>query len=82
MGIQPGGTQTVVFVFSPLEAKTYFGDIIIESNGGTATKSIWAVAQIVTSIEDGFIDEAAVTVPPTLQLMSLPLTSKSLTIET
>jgi hypothetical protein len=63
-GIEPGASQSIDVTFTPTEAKTYSGDIVFTYNGGTTTTSISAEAQLVTSIDEGFIAAEEVTIFP------------------
>lgn len=62
--IAPSASKSITVSFAPTEAKTYSGDIVISYNGGSGIKSVVAVAEVVTSIDNGFIDEVAVSIYP------------------
>ncbi|KYG72216.1 hypothetical protein MB14_09250 [Roseivirga ehrenbergii] len=62
--IAPSTSKSIAVSFAPTEAKTYSGDIVINYNGGSGIKSVVAVAEIVASIDNGFIDETAVSIYP------------------
>ncbi|WP_323755789.1 putative Ig domain-containing protein [Roseivirga sp.] len=63
-GITPSTSKSITISFAPSEAKTYTGDIVFNYNGGSGIKSVVAVAEIVASIYNGFIDELAVSIYP------------------
>ncbi|KYG82210.1 NHL domain-containing protein [Roseivirga echinicomitans] len=62
--IAPSTNKSITINFVPTEAKTYTGNIVFKYNGGSGIKSVVAVAEMVTSIDDGVIDEVAVSIYP------------------
>ena len=52
INLSPSASQVVTITFTPTEQKTYSGDIVITSDGGTATLAITAEGAIITGFEN------------------------------
>ncbi len=50
--IAPSESQNITVDFAPTDRKTYSGDMVITSNGGTANFTLTGIGELVTSTED------------------------------
>jgi ribosomal protein L27 len=62
--IAAGGNTTMIIIFSPLLSQTYAGDILYTYNGGEVSHPVSAVGEVITSLDNGLVNEEEIIVFP------------------
>lgn len=62
--IAPSSSAELTITFSPTEAKTYSGNVVLTYNGGEQSVAVVATGEVITAIDDGLIDEALIQMYP------------------
>lgn len=72
-----GGSQIVTITFSPIEVKTYSGDITVTSAAGTSSIGVSGEGTLVTSIDDDIIEAKEIKLypNPARKLITIDLTA-------
>ena len=75
--VSPSSSKTITIDFSPIEEKTYSGNIVIKSNLGETSLAVSATGEVVTGIDDevGNAFEVLIYPNPVRDILTLDLSS-------